>query len=179
MKKWLLGSFFTVLLTTFGLIYHLDETNSAMAIVDDYAQYSLTIGEETLIYKNIGRSENEAQNYINVAAETHVATWGGKKIQDNFDGHNTHFIGHNPGVFHILKKVEIGDEILVKDEFQTVEVYQVKQIVIVDDSGHLVDDPSRNIMQEIIGIGTTEQITLQTCLSETTNLVIMAYPFSK
>ncbi|GFH40977.1 sortase domain-containing protein [Lactococcus insecticola] len=177
MRKWLFIIFFTVFVVTIGTIYYLDFQTQATAVADDYGTTTMTIGTNTLYYDNIGRDNMKAQNYINNDPQHHVATWGGKPIQDNFDGHNTHFIGHNPGVFHILKAVQIGDKITVKDDYNTAEIYRVAKIFIVNDEGYMVDDHRQNRLQEMIGIGTKEQITLQTCLSETTNLVVIAYPF--
>ncbi|GFH42524.1 hypothetical protein Hs30E_10750 [Lactococcus hodotermopsidis] len=159
------------------LTYYLGD-NLSFRFYDNINQSktTLTIGKQTLIYKNMGRDHKKAQAYINDDDQTHVATWGGRVTQNNSDGYNTTFIGHNPGVFDILPKVKTGDKITVTDVFNTKQIYQVETIYIVDDNGNVTVTPKQNIMDEIIEVGETEKITLQTCISGDENLVLIAYP---
>jgi hypothetical protein len=144
-------------------------------VAADDASTTISFLGKTYEYRNIGREYMVAQNYIDAAPDTHVSTWGGKAIQLDNDGHNTHFIGHTPGVFNDLSSLKIGDKITVKDIEGNVRDYTVTEIYEVDDYGNLENDKSKNILQQMIGIGDREQVTFQTCMSDVENKVIVAY----
>lgn len=93
--------------------------------------------------------------------------------QSGNDGVNTHFIGHNPGIFNILFSVSGGNQIIVTDTSGTPTYYTVNQIFQVDDYATGVVD-GQSYADQIIGSGGGERITLQTCVNDDINLIIMA-----
>ena len=72
----------------------------------------LEIAGQLITYLNAGQGNGQA---IIDANPNLVATWGGASVQSGDDGANTHFIGHNPGIFNVLFSVGVGETISVSD----------------------------------------------------------------
>lgn len=102
-----------------------------------------------------------------------AATWGGAPVQSGSDSQNTHIIGHNPGVFSVLFSVGIGSSIIVTDSTGASTVYIVNTILRLDDYGNEIGTGT-NYWDLTVGTGGGERITLQTCISETENLMVLA-----
>ena len=130
----------------------------------------LNVAGQWISYQNAGEGSGQSviDNNRNI-----VATWGGASVQSGTDGLNTHFIGHNPGVFNALFQVGIGNQITVTDAVGAPTNYTVNNIVQVDDYGVGVADGVAYIDQ-IAGTEGGERITLQTCVNESINLIIFA-----
>lgn len=129
----------------------------------------LNINGQFISYTNAGQGNGQA---IIDADHNQVATWGGASVQSGEDGSNTHFIGHNPGIFNVLFSVSTGATIAVSDENNTVTNYTVNQIVTVNDSATGTDDV--NYWDQITSTSGGERITLQTCINDDYNLIIFA-----
>lgn len=129
----------------------------------------LNINGQFISYTNAGQGNGQA---IIDADHTQVATWGGASVQSGEDGSNTHFIGHNPGIFNVLFSVSTGATIAVSDENNTVTNYTVNQIVTVNDSATGTDGV--NYWDQITSASGGERITLQTCINDDYNLIIFA-----
>lgn len=129
----------------------------------------LMINGQAISYSNAGQGSGQA---IIDANPNQVATWGGAVVQSGNDGANTHFIGHNPGIFNVLFSLGTGATIEVSDSANNVTTYTVSQIVTVDDSG--VAGDGTDYWDQITGSGGGERITLQTCINDDYNLIVFA-----
>lgn len=129
----------------------------------------LMINGQAISYTNAGQGSGQA---IIDANPNQVATWGGAVVQSGNDGANTHFIGHNPGIFNVLFSLGTGATIEVSDSANNVTTYTVSQIVTVDDSGFAAD--GTDYWDQITGSGGGERITLQTCINDDYNLIVFA-----
>lgn len=129
----------------------------------------LMINGQAISYTNAGQGSGQA---IIDANPNQVATWGGAVVQSGNDGANTHFIGHNPGIFNVLFSLGTGATIEISDSANNVTTYTVSQIVTVDDSGFAAD--GTDYWDQITGSGGGERITLQTCINDDYNLIVFA-----
>ena len=129
----------------------------------------LEIAGQLITYLNAGQGNGQA---IIDANPNLVATWGGASVQSGDDGANTHFIGHNPGIFNVLFSVGVGETISVSDGANNVSTYTVSQIVTVDDSGMAED--GTDYWEQITSSGGGERISLQTCINDDYNLIVFA-----
>lgn len=129
----------------------------------------LMVNGQLISYANAGQGNGQA---IIDANPNVVATWGGAAVQSADDGVNTHFIGHNPGIFNVLFSVGTGATIEVSDGSNNVTSYTVSQIVTVDDSG--IAEDGTDYWDQITGTGGGERITLQTCINDDYNLIVFA-----
>lgn len=129
----------------------------------------LKIGGQMISYLNAGQGNGQA---IIDANPNLVATWGGASVQSGNDGANTHFIGHNPGIFNVLFSVGVGEAIDVSDSSNNLTTYTVSQIVTVNDSGVAAD--GTDYWDQITGSGGGERISLQTCINDDYNLIVFA-----
>ena len=129
----------------------------------------LMINGQAISYSNAGQGSGQA---IIDANPNQVATWGGAVVQSGNDGANTHFIGHNPGIFNVLFSLGTGATIEVSDSANNVTTYTVSQIVTVDDSG--VAGDGTDYWDQITGSCGGERITLQTCINDDYNLIVFA-----
>lgn len=130
----------------------------------------LKILNQSISYQNGGQSQGQA-----IIDQDHsiVSTWGGIPAQSGNDNQNTHFIGHNPGIFSVLFSLHIGDVITATDSQGQPTDYKIYSIVQVDDSGYDIHD-GHDYWDQITGTSGGERITLQTCIDDSTNLVVFA-----
>ncbi|MBO0452498.1 class F sortase [Candidatus Enterococcus murrayae] len=129
----------------------------------------LKINGQFIPYANAGQGSGQATIDAN---PNQVATWGGATVQSGNDGANTHFIGHNPGIFNVLFSLGTGATVEVSDGSNNVTSYTVSQIVTVDDSGVAAD--GTDYWEQITGTDGGERITLQTCINDDYNLIVFA-----
>ncbi|MGM0175134.1 sortase domain-containing protein [Enterococcus sp. DIV0800] len=129
----------------------------------------LKINGQLISYTNAGQGNGQA---IIDANPNEVATWGGVPTQSGNDNANTHFIGHNPGIFDVLFSLQPDATISVADTTGAISNYHVTQIVTVDDSGYAAD--GTDYWDQITGTGGGERITLQTCINDDYNLIVFA-----
>lgn len=112
-------------------------------------------------YKNIGRADTndgtkgKAQQVIN--GGVYSATWGGASTFSGTDGMNTHFIGHNPGVF---SGMHTSSEFIVTDGSGNAYTYRKSAYYVVDEYGVRTDN-GQDVWDRIVGTGGGERITLQ------------------
>ncbi len=135
-----------------------------------YAAYRMIVGGKTLPYKNGGLSDGQRIIDSNTGM---LSTWGGAETYSGSDEYNTHFIGHNPGAFSVLKKISMGATIIVTDGSATPTTYYVTNIFTVDDNAYNKKD-GVNYYNYLASKRGGEVITLQTCLSSDENLIIRA-----
>lgn len=135
-----------------------------------YSAYRMIVGGKTIPYKNGGISKGQSiiDNDTSI-----LSTWGGAETFSGSDGFNTHFIGHNPGVFSVLLKVSMGSTIIVTDGSGNPTTYAVTNIFTVDDNAYNKKD-GENYYNYMVSKRGGEVITLQTCLSSDENLIIRA-----
>ncbi|MFR3684010.1 MAG: sortase domain-bontaining protein [Enterococcus sp.] len=120
-------------------------------------------------YQNAG--QGSGQGIINGGSV--AATWGGNPTQSGTDNQNTHFIGHNPGVFSPILSLGAGSPITVTDSAGNATTYIVNGIIQVDDSGRDIHSGQDN-WDQITSAGGGERITLQTCITDAVNLIVFA-----
>jgi len=131
----------------------------------------IVISGQTFVYADGGRANGQA---IIDANHNMISTWGGTQVLSVNDGLSTHLIGHNPGVFSILFSQHVGSPITVFDSTGASRTYHVTEIARVDDFAMTLTNPPRNYWDRITGVGGREQIVLQTCITDTTNLILFA-----
>ncbi|MBO0411131.1 sortase [Enterococcus hulanensis] len=124
---------------------------------------------QSIPYQNAG--QGSGQGVINGGSI--AATWGGNPIQSGTDNQNTHFIGHNPGIFSPVLALGGGDAITVTDSAGNATTYIVNGLVQVDDSGRDIASGIDN-WDQITSAGGGERITLQTCIGDSVNLIVYA-----
>jgi sortase (surface protein transpeptidase) len=132
---------------------------------------TMYISNQAIHYENGG--QNSGQAIINSDPNHLVSTWGGNPVQSSTDNQNTHFIGHNVGVFTCLLGVKLGDMVTITDEDNQVANYIVDDIHLTDTQGYDVDT-KEDLWARITEPGTTERITLQTCYGDAYRLIIFA-----
>lgn len=129
----------------------------------------LNINGTFISYANAGQGSGQA---VIDGNSNMAATWGGSAVQSGSDGLNTHFIGHNPGIFNVLFGLSGGSVIQVSDSNNQVTNYTVTGITQVDDYAMGAD--GTDYYDQMIGTGGGERITLQTCINDSINLVVFA-----
>lgn len=144
---------------------------SATAAVPSYQPNSLYIAGTQIPYQNGG--QGAGQGIIDGNPFGIVSTWGGASVQSGSDGQNTHFIGHNPGIFSVLLSVGIGSTIVVTDSAGTPTTYVVNNLLHLNDYGDELGTGT-SYWDLTVGTGGGERITLQTCISNTENLMVLA-----
>lgn len=103
-----------------------------------------------------------------------ASTWGGSSVQSGSDGMNTHFIGHNPGIFNVLFSLSPGNSITITDSTGAEAIYTVRTILTLDDYG-IETSTGEDYYNFVVGSGGGERVTFQTCINDTTNLIVVAY----
>ncbi len=136
----------------------------------NYEAYKMYVAGKAITYKNGGIADGQR---IIDSNSSLISTWGGAEIYSGNDGYNTHFIGHNPGIFSVLTKVGNGSTIIVTDGKGQPTTYKVTRIFTVDDNAHNAKD-GENYYNYMVSRRGGEVITLQTCLGSNKNLVIRA-----
>lgn len=135
-----------------------------------YEAYKMYIGGKAITYKNGGIANGQK---IIDGNSSLISTWGGAETFSGNDGYNTHFIGHNPGIFSVMTRMSTGDTIIVTDGSGNPTTYRITRIFKVDDNAQNHSD-GENYYNYMVGKRGGEVITLQTCLSSNENLVIRA-----
>ncbi|MGO3609071.1 MAG: sortase domain-containing protein [Enterococcus sp.] len=151
------------------VIHNEPETTETTAPTQKIQPNQLYFHGHSLPYQNAG--QGSGQGLIDSGAV--IATWGGNPVQSGNDNQNTHFIGHNPGIFAPLLTLSSGDSIIVTDSGNIATTYIVQGIIQVDDSGRDIHS-GQDYWDQITSTSGGERITLQTCLSETHNLIVFA-----
>lgn len=137
-----------------------------------YAPNTMYVGGSAIPYQNGG--QGSGQSIIDGNPYGVISTWGGAASQSGSDGLNSHFIGHNPGIFSVLFSLGGGSQIIVTDGAGNPTTYTVRNILRVNDSATDINNGT-NYWDQITGTGGGERITLQTCIDDNTNLIVMAY----
>jgi len=135
-----------------------------------YDAYKMYIAGKAITYKNGGQSNGQS---IIDSNSNLISTWGGAGTFSGTDGMNTHFIGHNPGIFSVMLNVSNGNTIVVTDGNASPTTYKVTNIFKVDDYGVSPSD-GKNYYGYLVSTRGGEVITLQTCLGSNLNLIIRA-----
>lgn len=112
-------------------------------------------------------------NYSGASAapDSGAGTWTGTGLVN--DGAPTHFIGHNPGDFAPVMNITVGTPITVVDSQGNTRTYSVYEVLDVTDDAINAHDPSDNTWDRMIEAG-GERISLQTCITDTVNRVVLA-----
>lgn len=105
------------------------------------------------------------------APNTGAGTWIGTGAVD--DQLPTHFIGHNPGDFAGVMNITVGTPIIVVDVNGNAKTYTVYEVLDVADDGINANDPSDDTWPRVIDAG-GERISLQTCITDTINRIVLA-----
>lgn len=136
-----------------------------------YQAMTMYINGAAIPYQNGGSA---GQSIIDGNPNGTVSTWGGAAVQSGSDGLNSHFIGHNPGIFSAIFGLGGGSQIIVTDSAGNATTYTVSSVTTVDDYATEISTGT-NIWDMITGTGGGERITLQTCIDDATNLIVFAY----
>ncbi|SJZ53442.1 Sortase family protein [Pilibacter termitis] len=132
---------------------------------------TIYVAGSAIPYQNGG--QGSGQSIIDSNPNGVASTWGGASVQSGNDGMNTHFIGHNVGAFSCLLGVNVGASIVITDGNGNATTYIVNERDVVDTHG--VDTTTgQDLWDRITGAGGGERVTLQTCLSDTTRLILFA-----
>ncbi|EOH97330.1 hypothetical protein UAY_02486 [Enterococcus moraviensis ATCC BAA-383] len=137
-----------------------------------YGPMTLTMNGQTIPYQNGG--QGAGQSIIDSNPGGIASTWGGAAVQSGDDGQNTHFIGHNPGVFSTVFSLGVGSQIVVTDANGTPTTYTVQTLLQLDDYGTEVGTGT-NYWDLTVGTAGGERITLQSCVNDDINLFAIAY----
>lgn len=143
-----------------------------VATTPTYAPMTLTMNGTVIPYQNGG--QGAGQSIIDANPNGVASTWGGAPVQSGDDGQNTHFIGHNPGIFSAVFSLSIGSQIVVTDAAGTPTTYTVQSLLQLDDYGNEVGTGT-NYFDFIVGTGGGERISLQSCINDDINLFAIAY----
>lgn len=134
-----------------------------------YKPMTMYFPDVVISYKNGGKSNG--QSIIDKNANTLVSTWGGAEIYSGTDNKNTHFVGHNPGVFKRIPSYPIGTVITITDSKGNPATYRVTEKFVVDDYGMDVSTKV-NRYNEIVSIRGGEVIHIQTCKDGGNNWIL-------
>jgi hypothetical protein len=110
-------------------------------------------------------------NNADAAPAIGCGTWTGSGSVD--DNKPTHFIGHNPGDFSMIMNITTGTPITVADDQGHIKTYYVYEVLDVNDEGINVDNNTDDAWPRIIDEG-GERISLQTCINDNVNRIILA-----
>ncbi|WP_086348828.1 immunoglobulin-like domain-containing protein [Candidatus Enterococcus clewellii] len=110
-------------------------------------------------------------NGASAAPASGAGTWTGTGAVN--DGAPTHFIGHNPGDFAAVMNITVGTPITVVDGQGNTRTYSVYEVIDVYDDGINAHDPNDNTWSRVIEAG-GERISLQTCITDTMNRIVLA-----
>ncbi|MGC6768383.1 immunoglobulin-like domain-containing protein [Enterococcus sp. LJL51] len=137
-----------------------------------YQPMTIYINGQAIPYQNGG--QGSGQSIIDGNPYGTASTWGGAAVQSGSDGLNTHFIGHNPGIFNAVFSLGSGSQIIVTDGTGVPTTYTVSSMVRVDDYGAELSSGA-DMWDMITGSGGGERISLQACINDDTNLIAFAY----
>ncbi|MBO1305373.1 sortase [Enterococcus sp. 669A] len=112
-----------------------------------------------------------ASNGAAEAPASGAGTWTGTGAVN--DGAPTHFIGHNPGDFSPVMNLTVGSPITVVDAAGNTKTYTVYEVLDVRDDGFNANNPADDTWFRVIDAG-GERISLQTCITDTVNRVVLA-----
>jgi hypothetical protein len=138
----------------------------------DYLPKTIYYKNDLIPYENVG--EKNGQKWIDTHRYESAATWSGQVKFNGADGLNTHFIGHNPGIFQKIMKMKIGEQILVTDENGTMTQYAIQKIAYVNHAGY-EEETNTDLLPQITGKDGGERITLQACYNDKINFIVFAY----
>ncbi|WP_461215021.1 sortase family protein [Lacticaseibacillus sp. GG6-2] len=110
--------------------------------------------------------------WVKTAPALTAQTWGGNPVFSGTDKQNTHFIGHNPGVFVQNKLLRVGDVIKVTDAKNRAFTYHVYSTAVVNALGYTAS--GADLYSDIASRGTTERIVLQSSVNAQQKLVVFA-----
>lgn len=143
-----------------------------------YAAHHLYVLGQSIPYANGG--VGAGASIINNNPYGTASTYYGSSFNGN-DGRFTHFIGHSPGIFSVIKSLGIGSSVVVTDGNGTPFTYHVVNVVnlTMENGGDGYVYPTTAYGQELVdnlyyGGVSGEQIVLQTCVTSggtTTRLV--------
>lgn len=150
------------------------ETKTEPVVEQESSPAAMTINMlgRTINYQNGGTGAG--QSIIDSNPNGVASTWGGSAVQSGNDGLNTHFIGHNPGIFDVVFSLTSGDTVTITDSLGQPTVYTVRTILNLDDYGTNIADGT-SYWDTVIGTGGGERVTFQTCINDSTNLIVIAY----
>ena len=118
-----------------------------------YKPNHIYFGNKAVPYKNGGQSKGQEI----IDGGVYASTWGGAPVYSCTDDLNTHFIGHNPGVFsgmHTHSTFVITDSEGNACTYKKVDLYIVDQYAVDAETGE-------DHWDRIVGTGGGERITLQ------------------
>jgi hypothetical protein len=137
-----------------------------------YEPMTIYMNGQNIPYQNGG--QGTGQSIIDANPSGVAATWGGAAVQSGTDGQNTHFIGHNPGAFATIFSLSAGSQIIVTDANATPTTYTVRTLLQLNDYGEEVNT-GKDYWDLTVGTGDEERITLQSCINDDINLIVIAY----
>ena len=131
---------------------------------------TINMAGQSISYQNGGQSSGQSiiDNDGNM-----VSTWGGQAVQNGNDGLCTHFIGHNPGIFSVLFNLSVGSQVEITDANGNGTMYAVSRIFQADDYGTDIATGEDN-WDLITGSNNGEMVVFQTCITDSTNLIVVA-----
>jgi hypothetical protein len=145
------------------MLYHMDTVSHVSVI---------KLGDKPIDYTDYATMD-ELQKAINRDPST-AGTCPFQVAQDNHDGKSSYFAGHDKdyfgGCFESLKMMNIGDAISVTDRTGSTRTYRITDMFIGADNTRTWTPAQFNMVFQTPG----EQIVLQTCVSETHNLIVIA-----
>ncbi|MDQ0353010.1 uncharacterized protein YgiM (DUF1202 family) [Alkalibacillus filiformis] len=143
-----------------------EEANQSTEV--QYDPNTIYFHDQAVSYKNGGQANGQQI----IDSGPFASTWGGAETFSGTDGMNTHFIGHNPGVFN---NIWTANEFVITDSDGNAFRYTVDDVYQVDDHAIGIDD-GENYWSRITGTGGGERVTFQACLTEddTINWIIEA-----
>jgi hypothetical protein len=161
-----------ITVSIYGLIFWSLVRSDVVGPRDNFqTDLRLTIAGRVISYSNF-KDEVQLQDWIDYNPKM-AGTCGFQAPQDNLDGKSSYFCGHDSlldGCFEILKLLPVGEPIEVTDVNGTSRTYHIETKFIAN------DDTKRWTTGQRIEVFSSnrEQIVLQTCMTETDNMIVIA-----
>lgn len=141
-------------------------TTKITVTVKNLTPMTIYVDGKTIPYFNGGKENGQSIIDRNPVA----STWGGEPVFSGADNKNTHFIGHNPGIFQDIWKAKT---FIITDKDGTPFTYIVTRVYEVDDHAIGVED-GVNYWERITSKDGGERVVFQTCKTDTINYIVEA-----
>jgi hypothetical protein len=123
-------------------------------------------------YHYVDAGPDAGLDVINASPTRVVATIAGANPLKVNDSQSTRIIGHNPGMFSILPKLSVGDEVTAYDTNGHSRIYKVTEILNLNRLN--LDDDGKDYTEFMSAEGQEEQLLLETNVNKAgDNIVIV------
>ncbi|MET3683333.1 hypothetical protein ABID56_001428 [Alkalibacillus flavidus] len=144
------------------------KTQSRTANETTFNPMTIYVNGQQIPYENGGRANGQAI----IDSRQVASTWGGAETFSGTDGLNTHFIGHNPGVFNGIWH---ATSFIITDQNGHAYQYDVNRVYQVDEHAIGMENGT-DYWDRITGTSGGERVIFQACTTDdnTINWIIEA-----